>query len=270
VNVAFPAFLLLLFYLPGAVFLSALTGFLSKDKELPTLSGSLTGRAAIALLFAGLLHLSASGVLVLVSSLFSHFPLRSYAHEFFILLAASPGAAQLAALRLIELNLGWSAGYFLSISLIAGCLGSLGHFFIDRKRLHLKFKSLRFKPQWHYLLSGENLPPSGQEPLVFADIMVELEGRPVIYSGTVRDYWFDDKTGVLEAIYLVDARRRRFTWKAGDSDDEQCRGVGPIKRAIAALFPARPDPVEPEEIPGQSFAIKYSEIKNINLQYLFG
>ena len=86
-NIAFQALLLILLYLPGALFIAALFGRLSKDQELPVISLSLTGRAAAALLSAGAFHaLWLAGIRQLANW---GFHIISAAKQFFILLSSS-------------------------------------------------------------------------------------------------------------------------------------------------------------------------------------
>ena len=184
-NIAFQALLIILFYLPGTLFIGALFGGLSKDKELPIISLSLTGRAAAALLCAGGFHgLWFLGITVL-DRLGTRF--TPAADKFFNLLSSDQQAAAFVAAD------AWESGhladqfwYFSSICASATVLGVLVHRVIEHYKLDYRVSWLRFRPQWHYLLSGKY----AEDPhcVVWIDALTIIDGASVVYSGLVREY----------------------------------------------------------------------------------
>ena len=254
-NIAFQAFLLLILYLPGELFIQSLTGRFSEEQELPNIT-AITGLSATALIAAASLNLLWSGVTLLLSWL-SALHLKSYAPELWTLLsAAQQSSAYTSAGVRIGSVLGDMAWYFVTLYAFAIGLGLATRQSVKRFRLGARYPLLQFKPQWHYLLSGENTPPRpGHELIVKVDILVELEKKPVIYSGFVSEYWFDKKSHALDVITLEDVVRwpRLTGEKRYDSDSD-------------AEWSITDDVVF---VNGDAMAIKMSEIKNINIEYVF-
>lgn len=258
-NFAFQAFLLLLFYLPGALFLSAVFGRLSEDQELPVIS-SLTSRAAAALVAAVVFHAFWVTLIWLLSlapdrfmAVFPGGPVAAFPEKYFALLSTGQqSAAYDAASTWVGANLGHGVVYFLSICFAAGVTGHALHRWIARNHLDLKHSWLRLKPQWHYVLSGEEYRfryGIRGKITVLADILVELNKEAVLYSGVVTKYWFEEKTGRLDAVFLEGVERLSPLPAVGLTS--------PLAAQVGAV-----------SIPGDTFLLKFSDVKNINLHYV--
>ena len=251
-NIAFQALLLLLFYLPGALFVGAFFGSLSRDQELPVISLSMTGRTAAALLSAGAFHAAWLFGIFWLGKL--GIPIASAADKFFILLSSnqqSPAFIEADAWQSHNLdNLFW---YFASICAGATAIGWSIHSVVAYFKLDYKVAWLRFNPQWHYFLSGEYAEDPGS--VVWIDALTEIDESTIVYSGLVKEYWFDEKTGSLDTIWLEAAERLCLhVCPAGPAVDATLAVGGPAGRAV--------------QIPGARFALKMSEVRNINLVYL--
>ena len=250
-NIAFQALLIILFFLPGTLFIGALFGGLSKEQELPIISLSLTGRAAAALLCAGGFHgLWFLGITVLDLLGTRYTPA---ADKFFILLSSNQEAAAFVAADAWESShLADQFWYFSSICASATLLGVLVHRIIEHFKLDYRISWLRFRPQWHYLLSGKY----AEDPdcVVWIDALTVIDGASVVYSGLVREYWFDDKSGALDTIWIDAAERQSVHLRDDAAPSETASMLAPRSRSV--------------QIPGSRFALRMQEIRNVNLLYI--
>jgi len=243
-NFAFQAFLLLLIYLPGAIFVLAATGKIRDNGEIPVISGSMTGHAIAAVLASALLH---TGWLLAINAWqwLGGCACQPAHREFFALLTLNNATAPyLAAESAIGGALWFVAVYFISIFALPLAAGLALNVWIDRRELDVRHRFLRFKPPWHYILTGENRTNQGGRTVV-VDLLVQVGESPVLYSGILSYFSFDEKTKAPDALVLASA----------------FRGVVPD-------FAGTAEPEFLTPIPGDTFAVKFSEIKNINIQYV--
>lgn len=119
-------------------------------------------------------------------------------------------------------------------------------------RVDTTFKLLRFKNYWFYLFSGKHtrlkkfrfLKEELKRKFLFtrADILIDTENGPSLYSGVVVDYKLKEKENqVLNKIILSEAHR----YKKVDGKMERVR------------------------IPGSLFVLDCSSLKNLNLYYVY-
>ena len=246
-NLAFQAVLLLLTYLPGALFILALTGQLSKG--LPSAS-SLTWEVALALLTAAVFH---SGFLVVLHAIGFQPDYGAY----FILLSesAQSNPDYSHADSYVVSNLSYVSGYFILLSLIAAGTGIVLRDLIGRFALDTRYKWLRFNSPWHYLFGGHDRPNARTTNLdaVACEVLTVLENEPVLYSGFLTRYWFDENNRGLETIFLTNAARQKLNWTNANPgvDDADADDQNPVVR-----------------IPTDEFAIKYADIRNISVRYV--
>ena len=241
-NFAFQAFLLLLIYLPGAIFVLAVTGKIRDNGEIPVISGSMTGHAIAAVLASAVLHTVWLLAIHAAGGLCGCQPAH---REFFALLTLNNATAPyLAAESVIGGALWFVAAYFISIFALPLAAGLALNVWIDRRALDIRYRFLRFKPPWHYILTGENRSNQAGRTVV-VDLLVQVGESPVLYSGILSYFSFDEKTKAPDALVLASAFRGVLPDFAGTAEPE-------------FLTP----------IPGDTFAVKFSEIKNINIQYV--
>lgn len=164
--------------------------------------------------------------------------------------------------------------YFLlhefNVFVLAAFLGFLCYTLIRIFKLDIRFKILRFKNQWYYVFSGEirafkkfknvssiliDSTVEDNEYKYFPpkiDVLVEGEGKPVLYSGYLIDYDLDyENINNLEKIYLLGAHKFRTLHKDEDPTDliiEGSRVKVPIK--------------------GDLFILKGDKILNMNLTFI--
>jgi hypothetical protein len=144
-----------------------------------------------------------------------------------------------------------AAPFISYLYLTSTILGSLSGRLIRIARLDIKFKQLRFKNYWFYILNGQHLDQKKFKYLkeenkkhlfTKADILIDLNSKTHLYSGIVVDYELDDNDcNSLSKIMLQQAKR--YNLKEG-------------KRTAV-------------DIPGTLFVIDCSTMRNINLTYIF-
>ncbi|MEX3951959.1 hypothetical protein AB4Y40_29915 [Paraburkholderia sp. EG287B] len=238
-NIAFQAFLLILFYLPGALFILGLTGRIFSDDDVPLVFGSISSNAGLALAAAAIIHLiGALVVAVLPNGLHAQIG----ASTFFDLVSSDTKApAYQKAQNIIENSLGCEAAYFLFAAVLSFAVGYGLYRLQDRLQLDRKFPSLRFKPHWHYVLSASG--PAAQNQVVLVDFLVDVSGTAVLYTGLLNEYTFDKETKQLDTLFLTDT----------------LRSVWDITSAVGK---------DPVSLPVGLFCLKFEEVKNFTVTYI--
>ncbi len=269
-TIAFQAFVVVLFILPGALFFSALTGRLSAERELPLISASITWAAVVSLIVAVIFHLVWQGAIVTLAKVASLNVESGVAVVFTLLSFSEQSKEYAAALRIFRDNLGYMTVYFLSICLTALASGRLLNYLVGLYRLERTYRWLRFRPRWHYLLAGDDYEGAGDGNVtVVVDLLTEIDGKPLLYSGFVTKYWFDQATDALDIILIAGAKRQ---WMKSLSMED-------AERLWMKLYVKSSEPAEPAtdkesgqesvtSLPSHTFAVKFSEVKNINIKYI--
>jgi len=145
------------------------------------------------------------------------------------------------------------ATYFLSLVALAyigprALRWAIVHFRWDRVSSPLS-GWLRFsKAPWYYLLSGAEFAKDDQPDLISISAIVNVGGQPVLYSGVLEDYFFDED-GQLNRLILSEVVRR------------------PLDKDKA---PAEPRASEDRFYPidGDYFVLRYSEAVTLNVEYI--
>ena len=143
---------------------------------------------------------------------------------------------------------------YLVVSAVAGFL--MGRLLVNLIRIYkldLKYEFFRFDNEWYYALSGEIIgwkrfegikkykELTDENKLVaFADVLCNLNGNLIIYSGTIIEFYLDEQG--LDSIYFKRCRRRSI-----DSD------------------PSNPDEII--EIKGNVFILPGSDVVNLTVTY---
>lgn len=135
-------------------------------------------------------------------------------------------------------------------------LGVLSGRIIRITGLDLRFKLLRYKNTWFYLFNGyhyrmknydterEQLSKEQKFQFSQADILIGSSPSDILYSGIVVDYELrDDNCQELKTVVLKHAKRYVF-----DGNEQKIQ----------------------KSIPGNLFVLDCSQIKNINLTYIYG
>ena len=135
--------------------------------------------------------------------------------------------------------------------LTSGIIGAISGRLIRITKLDRRFKLLRFKNYWFYVLNGEHFDFKKFKHLkqkkknhlfTKADVLIEQNSETALFSGIVVDYELSNNDGVtLSKLYLHNAERYRL--KEGDK--------------------------KPISIPGNIFVVDCENMKNINLTYIY-
>jgi hypothetical protein len=259
-NIAFPALVVLLLLLPGVLFSYA---YRRGTWSSPISFGSVSNEVARGALFALPVHLLTT---LLAESLG---PSVDYEALALVLTGridpATPHGA--SALRAIADHPRWILSYFAGASAVGFVLGLACFGFVRTFYLDLRLNLLRFDNPWYYLLSGEAeiVQRLDHESLndqeieaakedvggVYISAVVEQGGAPVLYWGTLSDFYFDS-TGALDFLVLQEAYRRPLV--SGDDPERD------------ALPPASEDYYY---VRGDYFVLPYADIKTLNVDYFY-
>ncbi len=145
-------------------------------------------------------------------------------------------------------NLWTALGYLIICLFTAAFLGGSAHHIVRQLRLDIRFPLLRFSNQWNYLFKGEIVHSKkfkainkGKVLETYVDVVIDTEdnGKKKMVSGFLADYSISSKTGDLEAIYLIDAKRYSSS-KA-----------------------------EFVKVEGECFVLPYNKVVDMNLTYVF-
>lgn len=257
-NVAFPALLVLLLILPGIIVRYAYARG-SWGWSSPTSFRNASDELAYGVIFAVGLHAFA---LSLAHRLGHHADLAAL----LALLTGSFGRDDeryAATVRAITDHPGAIATYFLSLWFGSALIGNRAHAFVRRFRLDRRFRLLRFRNEWWYLLKGEVLefpesPEYSREPrpesLVYLSTVVDHASGSYLYRGIVVDWTFD-REGQLDTVVLIFAHRRSL-------GDDRTNDPSPRERGERGA----PDD-RYYDIWGDRFVIRYSELRTMNLDY---
>jgi hypothetical protein len=245
-----------------------LTGGTDEKAELPAISGSFSQNTGIALISAAFFHVIWQIIILLPWQTGGGPFSKTAAPQFFTLLCSGQQTGDyIAAARIVSRNLYYMSGYFLTIIVGAGIVGWICRAVIEQNNLGRKWPALRLKPAWYYLLRGDDYQGDGAV-LVAVDMLSEVNNNPIVYSGIVTNFWFDEE-GKVDVVFIQYATRQ---WM--QKGDEEATEQFWMKLALEGLSSEAKTSLASERhgvvtaIPSDVFAVKFSEIKNINIQYL--
>lgn len=251
-NIAFPAFLLLLLILPGFIFRSSFRKAEKTDLDFrPFASQTVVG------IFAAILLHSLWVTLARLTPYRIDFPLL------LSLLEGQKDDASLGVLKRAEAHPGAVAFYYLSLSIFALVGGSLLQQLVtkyDWDKTGPLSGLLRFNTPWYYLFTG--LKSEDREDLdgVYVAAIVVLKDAAYLYQGLLEEYYFDEY-GKLERVVLSAVSRRRFG-NEYDADLSE-KATSESVHAGAGGPEERFYPIE-----GHYFVLRYSEIMTLNVRYI--
>ena len=139
----------------------------------------------------------------------------------------------------------------IAYNIILWAVASLAGFYLKKlvrlRKWDRKYKLLRFKNEWHYLVTGEildfpNVPGEASiVDFVWVDLMVQANEGTVLYTGILNDYVLSKENG-LDRIYLTEVVRR---YLSDDFNEER----------------------KEYEIPGNFMVFPFDKVLNMNLTY---
>lgn len=258
-SLAFQALVVLFLLLAGLIHRHSYNGKLSKDLVLPQNFPPLTSESVKIIIATVLLHGLWVGMANILGQTFFNFRVDLSSALFFIMGDYSTAADLRRAMRaLIDYPYPVML-YFLSLYAFAALSGLALHRFVRGANLDIKYRSLRFNNEWHYLLYGEimSFPESQHDPVPMIDgtiISAVLEGNEqgFLYVGVLVDYFFD-RDGNLDRLLLRKVCRRNITADRPEGEEPK-----PHYWEDARYY----------QIDGDYFMLRYADIKNLNVKYL--
>lgn len=236
-NVAFPAVLMIILISPGLIF--SLSFFQIDDLPL-----SFTNKASVSIVATIIIHFL---LMLVVYGIGYEINFK----EIFIFISGAHGEIYANAIRLISftqvvgfiiyLIVAYSSAFF---------LGKLCRWCIKKFKLDKNFRGLRLDNPWYYLFAGYDYGEQAEMPDgVRIAATADIAGKCYLFIGYL-DHYFFDREGNIDRLILTDAMRREL-------ENDKC--VSEEKTIEERCYP----------IDGHYFVLKYSEIKNLNVQFLW-
>lgn len=232
-NIALSAFLLLALIIPGFIFLNAYDRKENTAIERKPFDVS----SAMALFFSILIHL----LLITVASWLGY----AVNYELVIKLLTGSSLSQAGIEELVD-SVPLITFYFLSAYSAPFFLGKGAQAAMFRMNPY-KNSAFSFDTPWYYELKGK-LSQTNNAQIIKLSCLQDLQDGSYLYYGYLEDFYLT-RDGQLDRLILSDVLRRRI-----DRDQEH------DQQSQASRFYA---------IKGERVVLKYEEIKNINIEYIY-
>lgn len=238
-NIAFPAFFLLVLILPGFVFLSSYSHAENTKLDHRAFDSS----SASALFIAGILHL-------LWSTLAS---LLGYPINFELCTKLLTGLKLTTAeITLLSANMLTIANYFISVFLFAWLSGVFTRKAVI-KLFPYKDSILAFDTPWYYELKGF-ISREKDAQLIELSCLCDNQDGSYLYYGILEDFYLDNQ-GQLDRLVLSNVYRRKLSQDNETSTEDRIKPIEQDERYY--------------KVRGDRFMLKYSEVSNINIEYSY-
>lgn len=240
-NIAFPAIIALIVFLPGLLILRVRRKLKGKASTLPPSPAPLSSEAALALMFAAILNLAWYGFVDFVLEKTNcDIQIEPRAIVMFLTGKFGAGDAEFdwACRRISDFPVHVGA-YFLGLYLVTALLASAFGPRIDEiaKRVGVLQNRDGRLEAW-----GEFFRMDDKKSITLVTAVIEISGSPYLFLGVLRGLHFDESTGELDRLQLGEVARAKF-------DDNN------------------PEGHEFKPIFGNQFMVRYSEIKTLNVVY---
>lgn len=234
-NIAFPAFFILILILPGFIFQNAYEKVERTNIEKKPFDVS----SSLAFFYALLIHSTLCFILV---------PITGNEVDYKLCIQLLTGSKNLPVTELTSIsdNVPKILAYFSSSFFIAFIVGKIAQSLIFKLNPY-KSSLLAFDTPWYYELTGK-LSDTRDAQLIKLSCLVESKNTSFLYYGVLEDFYLNSD-GQLDRVVLSDAMRRPIENDQRNSQDD------PQKRFY--------------EIKGDRIILKYDDIKNINIEYLY-
>lgn len=237
-NIAFPALLIFLLILPGLVFNSSFY----KIENTPLTYIPFTSKTIISSVVTIILH--TLGLWALIN--FFHYSLDGW-QLLLLLISGGSGKEYTTAVTSVTVHhLFLISSYLLTVYAVAYLFGKVLRFLINRYQLD-KFSIFEIDSPWYYLFKGYDWE-DGKPSAVRIAATLEMGGKCFLYVGILEKFFLTTE-GNIDRLVITNAMRREIT-KDKDTREE----TDLLKR----FYP----------IDGDYFVLKYSEVKNLNVQFL--
>lgn len=239
-NIAFPAFFLLLLVLPGFIFLSSY----SRSENTRLDHRAFDSSSANALVIAALLHV----IWVYIASSLD----KPVDFELATKLMTGVKLSETDT-ALIASSILWVWLYFLSIFLTSWILGNIFQKFVTTF-FPYKDSFFAFDTPWYYELKGF-LSKEKDAQLIELSCLCDNKDGSYLYYGILEDFYLD-RDGQLDRLVLSNVYRRKLS-----DDNEDTKGANDAK------------PKETDhryyKVRGDRLILKYTDISNINIEYSY-
>ncbi|MBB1300993.1 hypothetical protein H5183_06560 [Pseudoalteromonas sp. SR44-8] len=237
-NIAFPAFFILILIIPGFIFQNSYEKVENTSIEKKPFDVS----SSLAFFYALILHCFLIYVLV---------PLSGSEVNFELCIKLLTGSKTLSETELgvINRSIPRVLIYFALSFLLAYIFGKFVQWGIFKLNPY-KSSKLSFDTPWYYELKGK-LSDTQDAQIIKLSCLVESKNTAFLYYGLLEDFYLDSN-GQLDRVVLVDAMRRPIESDEMSTDDLQNSGSQRFY-----------------EIKGDRLILKYEDIKNINIEYLY-
>lgn len=253
-NIAFTTLIILLLAAPGAI---ARASYFSHEFTRQVLPRNWTDDIARAILWSIPFHFVGAAVVEFLQHCTQWRTTMTFLVMFRLLSGEYDGQLEPIVARLYE-NAKYLTAYYGLMVLFAFGIGHLFRWVVWRWEWDIRWpKVFAFRSPWLYTLMGRGKLPvqANERILVYVDALTDLpanvSGRTILYRGLVSGF-STNEDGTLQDILLTGAYRGKFDHPQG---------------WVARLCGDKPafswQPIEP----GNFFALRYSEIKNLNITY---
>ena len=241
-NVALPTLVVFALLLPGFVARSRI-----KLAERQSLDYAPFGQVVTqAVLWALALHLLWCALMAALTS-------ATVRSDVALKLLSGDAGAQARALDVVGAQAGEILAYFTSLLAFAWLAPGGVRRLITRVRLDRVGSPcgtiLRFSAApWYYLLSGADFARDAQPDLISISAIVNVSGKPYLYTGILDDY-FLDQDGRLDRLILQNVMRRPL---------ERDKPEGCTEGRLARFY----------AVDGDYFVLRYAETVTLNVEYI--
>ena len=234
-NIAFPAFFILTLLLPGFIFQNAYEKVERTNIEKKPFDVS----SSLAFFYALLIHATLCFIIVPITG-------NVIDYELCVQLLTGSKSIPVSEMTGISENIPKIFSYFSTSFLIAHILGRIAQSLIFKFNPY-KSSLLAFDTPWYYELTGK-LSETKDAQLIKLSCLVETKNTSFLYYGVLEDFYLNDD-GKLDRVVLSDTMRRPIENDQKSSEDEQNKRFYEIK--------------------GDRIILKYDDIKNVNIEYLY-
>ena len=248
-NIAFGALVIFLLLFPGIIFRLA---YLEGPYSRRSIQSSLVDELILSLIPAFVIQFVGYWLVETLPFL----PYEVDEKNFYYLLTGQPGLD----FTYIETSVVGFVCYQCVIFIISFGLGKAFRWGVLHFQLDRRFHLLRMYNEWYYALSGrlesiDSTQNSTILPDVFVDVLVETKEGSYLYCGLLKDFFLSKDNG-LDRLYFEEVYRRKL---CEDTTKPPTDELTPAKWLDSRYY----------EMPGEVFVIPYSQVKNLNIRYLY-
>lgn len=238
-NIALPALVIFLFFLPGLIARKEIKVVENKHLDSSPIGAYFIG----SILYAIFLHVF---WIFITTQLFNE---KIDIKTIFGVLSNEKELQKIAIIN-IEQNIKKISIYFITLYVFSYFSPKIIRFFVNKYRLDSEdfprcFNIFKFHDApWYYLLSGTDLKKEDCPDLIAIDTIIEVAGNAYMYSGILASYHLDS-SGDLDRIVLEMASRRDLY-----------------------IYKSKTNITKPFYIKGNQLILQYKDMKNTNIKYI--